>query len=76
MCVCVCVCVCRVCRPARGGVGYSEEAQQRFSSAKSISSDQYFGRSSGNDSVSFLALCVYTYVSMCVCVCVVCTHCI
>ena len=48
------VCVC-VCRPARGGgAGYSEEAQQRFSSAKSISSDQYFGRSSENDSVSYM----------------------
>ncbi|CAI7997804.1 ADP-ribosylation factor GTPase-activating protein 2 [Geodia barretti] len=38
-------------RPSRGG-RYSEEAQQRFSSAKSISSDQYFGRSSADDSVT------------------------
>ena len=32
--------------------GSSGDAQQRFSSAKSISSDQYFGRESGNDQVS------------------------
>jgi len=32
--------------------GSSGDAQQRFSSAKSISSDQYFGRESGSDQVS------------------------
>ena len=42
-----------VCRPSRGGA-HSDDAQQRFSNAKSISSDQYFGRSSGDSSVSAL----------------------
>lgn len=44
-----------VCRPSRGGA-HSDEAQQRFSSAKSISSDQYFGRSSGDSLVSVLII--------------------
>jgi ADP-ribosylation factor GTPase-activating protein 2/3 len=43
----------RSSRSSRGA--YSEEPQQRFSNAKSISSDQYFGRSSG-DSVSGLTV--------------------
>ncbi|CAI7997802.1 ADP-ribosylation factor GTPase-activating protein 3, partial [Geodia barretti] len=46
-------------RPSRGG-RYSEEAQQRFSSAKSISSDQYFGRSSADDSEGGAKLSQFT----------------
>jgi ADP-ribosylation factor GTPase-activating protein 2/3 len=48
-------------RPSRGrGGSYSDDAQQRFSSAKSISSDQYFGKSSGNDSEGGASLSRFT----------------
>ena len=38
--------VCVLYRSSAQGGGYSDDAQKRFSNAKSISSDQYFGRSS------------------------------
>ena len=45
------VCIYKLCRSARGA-GYSDDAQKRFINAKSISSDQYFGRRSEDDMVS------------------------